>query len=140
MKRISRYVKMIDLFGENVGILINNSTTYKTQTGGLFTFITILIILFIIYFYLNSFFNNRPMNAYLQTRILSNYSPIEITNLTFKSAFHLVKNEKGLEVFRNYSIDEIDVRNFISTPTTISNSTFFNFLNCSQTDFVPYTS
>jgi hypothetical protein len=140
MKRILKFVKNIDLFGENVCIYINDSPTYKTLIGGFLSFITILTTLIITALNLNSFLNNRPINTYIQTRILSNYSPIEITNQTYKSAFHLVKYDKGMEVFSNYSFEDIDARNYVTTATSNSNSTFFNFLNCSQTDFVPYTS
>ena len=132
MKKI---LKFLDIYGEEVRLFINESTRYKTLSGGILSLMVIIFCSFIFIYNLILFFTNRNLNVLLQTQFSKQFRPINLTNDNFYTAFHFTQNNGTLKGVKNYSLTLNKDFNLQADPYNRSqiNSAI---INCSNTNVI----
>ena len=76
-------LKTIDIFGEPVKILVNNKSTIKTSLGGIFSILTLFLILIFTWFTgRDILFKEKPF-SYTQKQVVKKFPPLDITKDNF---------------------------------------------------------
>ena len=120
MKKINKFLKYIDIFGNEVHFYINGSKSHKTITGGILSLILIIFSCFISIFNLYQFFTKRSLNIGFQTQFSKDFEPIQLTNDTYSSVYHFLINSPELSPFNDFNYDIIANYDALSTPSSLN--------------------
>ena len=129
---MKKFLKFIDLYGQDVHLYINNSEKYKTQIGGFLSMILIAFLCLIFAYNFSQFYFTRNFNVILQTQFKDDFIPKELTNETFATAFHFTTLINQLQSFQNYNISLVDNYEFL-TKLNSSDKIKIGLSDCSNT-------
>ena len=115
-----KYLNFFNFYGEDIHLYFNESSNYKTLSGGILSIIVIIFTTFIMAFNLIQFFTNRSVNVISQSQFSKEFQPIILTNDSYSVAYNLLNITDQVRGFIDYNLSVLENKNAIKTPTSVS--------------------
>ena len=132
---MKKFLKFLDFNGDEVRLFINQSTRYKTLSGGIISLMVIISCSFILIYNLIQFFTNRSLHVLVQTQFSKEFKPINLTNDTYSTVFHFTQNNGTLDTVRSYNLtlnQDYNLQSNLSKRSEIN----LGVSNCSNTNII----
>ena len=130
-----KYLNFLNIYGEDINLYFDQSTKYKTLSGGILSLIVIIFVSIIMTFTLIQFLTNRNFNVILQNQFSKDFHPILLTNDSYSSIITLLNVTDKIIGFNNYTFTSFENYNKIAKTISVRNVNLSLDL-CYKTDVI----